>query len=195
MPKKDISASKIKQNQPSNMSEKWPLFEVFVRSKLAHVHAGSLHAADSEMAMTNARDVYTRRNEGVSLWVIPSDLIFAWNFDGDTINAEQVYEHPQLSAKPVMANTVQQWEVFFRTKQGLSHKHVGSAMADNATTAIADAIKIYGDSLKITNVWVVPSTQINASDPTESESFYDPAENKLFRHATFYDLPDEVKHM
>lgn len=174
---------------------KWPLFEVFIRSKLAHVHAGSLHAADLEMAMTNARDVYTRRKEGISIWVIPSDEIFAWNFDGETINAEQVYEHPQIEEQTEGTDDAKQWEVFFRTKQGLSHKHVGSSTTDNATDAIKQAIENYGDSIKITNVWVVPSTKINASDPAESESFYDPAENKLFRHATFYVLPDEVKHM
>lgn len=177
------------------MSKNWPLYEVFIRSKLAHVHAGSLHAADLEMAMTNARDVYTRRNEGVSIWVIPSDLIFAWNFDGETIRAERVYEHPQIAQQTEEHKGAQQWEVFFRTKQGLSHKHVGSIMTDTASKAIGEAIAIYGESLKITNVWVVPSTRINASDPADRESFYDPSENKLFRHATFYDLPDEVKHM
>ena len=51
----------------------WPLWEVFVRPArgLSHVHAGSLHAPDAEMALRNARDLYTRRNEGVSLWVVP----------------------------------------------------------------------------------------------------------------------------
>ena len=50
----------------------WPLYEVFVRGKrgLNHVHVGSLHAADAEMALHNARDLYTRRNEGVSIWVV-----------------------------------------------------------------------------------------------------------------------------
>ena len=57
----------------------WPAFEVFVRGRqsLAHVHVGSLHAADEEMALRNARDVYTRRNEGVSIWVVRSDRITA----------------------------------------------------------------------------------------------------------------------
>ena len=50
----------------------WPLWEVFVRPKrgLAHVHSGSLHAPDAEMALRNARDLYTLRGEGVSLWVV-----------------------------------------------------------------------------------------------------------------------------
>src|SRR3954453_966182 len=57
----------------------WPLWEVFVRSArgLSHVHAGSLHAPDAEMAVRNARDLYTRRNEGVSLWVVRASDIEA----------------------------------------------------------------------------------------------------------------------
>ncbi|MDR6505085.1 1,2-phenylacetyl-CoA epoxidase subunit PaaB [Arthrobacter oryzae] len=55
----------------------WPIWEVFVRSSrgLSHVHAGSLHAPDAAMALRNARDLYTRRNEGVSIWVVPADAI------------------------------------------------------------------------------------------------------------------------
>ena len=59
--------------------QSWPLFEVFIRSKqgLSHVHAGSLHAADAKIALENARDVYTRRGEGSSIWVVPSAEITA----------------------------------------------------------------------------------------------------------------------
>jgi ring-1,2-phenylacetyl-CoA epoxidase subunit PaaB len=57
----------------------WGLWEVFVRSSrgLSHVHAGSLHAPDAAMALRNARDLYTRRNEGVSIWVVPAEAIAA----------------------------------------------------------------------------------------------------------------------
>jgi len=50
----------------------WPLYEVFIRSRsgLEHKHVGSLHAADARMAVEHARDVYTRRQEGVSIWVV-----------------------------------------------------------------------------------------------------------------------------
>src|SRR5678815_5573189 len=59
----------------------WPLWEVFIRSKqgMDHKHVGSLHAADAEMAIENARDVYTRRMEGVSIWVVESRNIHASN--------------------------------------------------------------------------------------------------------------------
>ena len=57
----------------------WPLWEVFVRPKrgLSHTHAGSLHAPDAETAVQNARDAYTRRAEGVSVWVVPSTAVHA----------------------------------------------------------------------------------------------------------------------
>ncbi|MET4004390.1 MULTISPECIES: 1,2-phenylacetyl-CoA epoxidase subunit PaaB [Arthrobacter] len=71
----------------------WPLWEVFVRSNrgLSHVHAGSLHAPDSAMALRNARDLYTRRNEGVSIWVVPSDAIAA----SDPDSKGSFFESPQ----------------------------------------------------------------------------------------------------
>ena len=52
----------------------WPLWEVFVRAKrgVSHVHAGTVHAPDAELALQNARDLFTRRSEGVSLWVVRS---------------------------------------------------------------------------------------------------------------------------
>lgn len=72
------------------MSMDWPLYEVFIRSKsgLHHKHAGSVHAADPRMALDNARNVYTRRQEGVSLWVVRSDEITA----SDPEKAEEMFE-------------------------------------------------------------------------------------------------------
>ena len=57
----------------------WPLWEVFVRAKrgLNHVHLGSLHAPDAAMAVRNARDLYTRRQEGVYIWVVQASDITA----------------------------------------------------------------------------------------------------------------------
>ena len=78
----------------------WPLFEVFVRSKsgLAHKHAGSLHAADEQMALDNARDLYTRRAEGVSVWVVESSAITASEPEDKAAYFEpsenKVYRHP-----------------------------------------------------------------------------------------------------
>lgn len=84
----------------------WPLYEVFIRSRqgLSHVHAGSLHAADDRMAIENARDVYTRRGEGSSIWVVRSDQIVA---SATSEKAElfdpadsKIYRHPTFYDVP-----------------------------------------------------------------------------------------------
>lgn len=74
-----VSTSSVSTSSTSSTGNVWPLWEVFVRSSrgLSHVHAGSLHAPDAAMALRNARDLYTRRNEGVSIWVVPADAIAA----------------------------------------------------------------------------------------------------------------------
>src|ERR1700757_4184895 len=56
-----------------------PWWEVFIRSRngLAHKHVGSFHASDTTLALQAARDIYTRRGEGLSIWVVPSSAITA----------------------------------------------------------------------------------------------------------------------
>ena len=82
------------------MSKDWPLYEVFIRAKsgLSHRHAGSVHAADDEMALNHARDVYTRRNEGVSIWAVRSaDVVASAPGDQEALfdpAASKVYRHP-----------------------------------------------------------------------------------------------------
>ena len=84
----------------------WPLWEVFVRAKrgLSHVHAGSLHAPDAEMAVRNARDIYTRRQEGVSIWVARAEEITASSPDEKDAffdpAGDKIYRHPTFYAVP-----------------------------------------------------------------------------------------------
>ena len=88
------------------MTTEWPLWEIFIRSQhgLAHRHVGSLHAPDAAMAINNARDVYTRRNEGVSIWAVKSADIAASNPDDKAPlfdpAASKVYRHPTFFPMP-----------------------------------------------------------------------------------------------
>jgi len=84
----------------------WPLWEVFTQARdgAPHEHAGSVHATDAEHALQNARDVYARRNEGISLWVVPSTAITASTPDDmgpffDPAN-DKAYRHPQFYKVP-----------------------------------------------------------------------------------------------
>ena len=69
------------------------------------------------------------------------------------------------------------YEVFIRSKSGLSHRHAGSIHAEGVS------------------IWVVRSSQIVASDPAETAAFFEPAEDKIYRHPTFYDMPDGVENL
>jgi len=87
------------------------------------------------------------------------------------------------------------WEIFIRSKQGLDHKHVGSLHAADAQMAIENARDVYTRRMEGISIWVVESKYVHASNPDDAANFYEPAEDKVYRYPTFYDLPDEVKHM
>ncbi len=82
------------------------LWEVFTQAKdgTPHEHAGSLHASDAEMALQNARDVYSRRGSVVSIWVVPAHSITASQSEHAAALFEpahdKVYRHPQFYKSP-----------------------------------------------------------------------------------------------
>jgi ring-1,2-phenylacetyl-CoA epoxidase subunit PaaB len=87
------------------------------------------------------------------------------------------------------------WEVFIRSRRGLSHQHVGSLHAPDAAMALRNARDIYTRRSEGVSIWVVPAAAIVASSPDEKDSFFDPAGDKAYRHPTFYDIPAEVQHL
>ena len=87
------------------------------------------------------------------------------------------------------------WEIFIRSKQGLDHKHVGSLHATDAAMAIENARDVYTRRMEGVSIWAVESRHIYASNPTEAGSLYEPANDKIYRHPTFYELPEELGHM
>ena len=87
------------------------------------------------------------------------------------------------------------WEIFIRSKQGLDHKHAGSLHAADAQMAIENARDVYTRRMEGVSIWAIESKYIHASSPDEAEQLYEPANDKVYRHPTFYDLPDEVGHM
>jgi ring-1,2-phenylacetyl-CoA epoxidase subunit PaaB len=87
------------------------------------------------------------------------------------------------------------FEVFIRSKKGLNHKHVGSLHAADADMAIQNARDVYTRRSEGESIWVVESKYISANNPDDKEAFFDPAEDKIYRHPTFYELPIELKHM
>jgi ring-1,2-phenylacetyl-CoA epoxidase subunit PaaB len=87
------------------------------------------------------------------------------------------------------------WEVFVRSKAGLDHKHCGSLHAPDAKAAVQLARDVYTRRQEGTSIWVVRSDQITASDPGDKDMYFDPMTDKVYRHPTFYELPESVNHM
>ncbi len=87
------------------------------------------------------------------------------------------------------------WEIFIRSKQGLDHKHAGSLHAADAAMAMENARDVYTRRQEGVSIWVVESKHIHASNPDDAASMYEPAADKIYRHPTFYEIPDEVGHM
>ena len=87
------------------------------------------------------------------------------------------------------------WEVFVRARRGLTHQHVGSLHAPDAAMALRNARDVYTRRGEGVSIWVVPSAAIVASSPDEMDPFFDPALDKVYRHPTFYDVPEGAKHL
>ena len=87
------------------------------------------------------------------------------------------------------------WEVFVRSRGGLSHKHVGSVHAADAELALEGARDVYTRRMEGVSLWVVPSAAITASDPADSGPLFEPAEDKVYRHPTFYKIPAAIKNI
>jgi ring-1,2-phenylacetyl-CoA epoxidase subunit PaaB len=87
------------------------------------------------------------------------------------------------------------FEVFIRPRAGLEHKHVGSLHAVDTEMALEHARDLYTRRQEGVSIWVVPSAAIAASVPKDADAFFEPAQDKVYRHPTFYEIPDEVKNI
>jgi ring-1,2-phenylacetyl-CoA epoxidase subunit PaaB len=99
------------------------------------------------------------------------------------------------AGKPALALGWPLFEVFIRSRAGLEHKHVGSVHAADARMAIEHARDVYTRRQEGISIWVVASRDIIASDPEEADALFEPARDKVYRHPTFYVIPDEVKNL
>ena len=87
------------------------------------------------------------------------------------------------------------WEVFIRARNGLAHKHVGSVHAADAAMALQAARDVYTRRGETLSIWIVPSSAIVASDPSEQDMMFEPTASKIYRHPTFYTVPEDVGNM
>jgi ring-1,2-phenylacetyl-CoA epoxidase subunit PaaB len=129
------------------------------------------------MALQNARDVFVRRPECVSLWVVPAAEIHS-------ITADEI-ERTGLPKSKSDDGAAEIYQVFLKETQIGSHGHVGSVQAASHADALAAAVGSYGSEGGIV-WWVVPDASIVRTDPDEIDSLFQPATSKLYRDQSFY---------
>jgi ring-1,2-phenylacetyl-CoA epoxidase subunit PaaB len=111
---------------------------------------------------------------------------------GSTVRREP---HSSPEAMPRSKKEWGLYEVFLRGKRGLNHVHVGSLHAADAEMALRHARDLYTRRNEGVSIWVVASAEITASSPTEKDPFFAPSADKIYRHPTFYEIPDSVPHI
>ena len=87
------------------------------------------------------------------------------------------------------------WEVFTQIKQGAPHEHAGSVHATDSEIALQNARDVYSRRGEAKSIWVVPSGAITASQREDASSFFDPSDDKIYRHPNFYKIPKGVNHL
>ncbi len=165
------------------MDTQWPRYEVFKQDNERKVHeaVGSVHAADAEMALLNARHVFVRRPSAVSLWVVPESAIYSRT-------AEELATTPIILVESTAAP--QRFLIFTKDNQRRTMvfvRHVGEVTAESAAHALAQAIPQFGGE-DVFAWWVIPASEITASPEGEetAASWFAPAEDKTYRQQSYY---------
>ena len=94
-----------------------------------------------------------------------------------------------------MTDNITVWEVFIQSKNGLPHKHAGNVHADDKVMALENARELYTRRNEGSCIWVVKSSEIISSESEDSEAFFDPSNDKMYRHPTFYTMPEGSKYI
>lgn len=174
------------------MDSQWQKYEVFEkeRADLPHRNAGSVHAPDAEMALENARDVFVRRPNCLSLWVVPERAVFART-------AQELQEEPWGGTQLPQAAESETYFVF--QKQGQVARetyvvHVGQVVAHSPQEALAVALDTYG--VKDVFVWwVVPERAVTQSQAADAPSMFDPAHSKKYRNHLSYPVEPIMRQL
>jgi ring-1,2-phenylacetyl-CoA epoxidase subunit PaaB len=170
----------------------WPRFEVFEQERPGQPHrnAGSVHAPDAEMALQNARDVFVRRPETHSLWVVPADCLLART-------REELAASGHIPPPDHTDQTPQTFLIFQKQNQRQAETfvvHAGEVEAGTPEAALAAALAQFGaDSAFVW--WVVPKAAITCSEPAEAGPFFAPARDKPFRLPRHYHTLTQMREV
>jgi len=98
-----VNRSSINKTEETVILEKldqFQTYEVFAQTKRGthHVHVGSVHAANENIAMLFAKEQYARRGECVNIWVVKTADVSATEYEDsdifDTLD-EKYHRNPE----------------------------------------------------------------------------------------------------
>ncbi|MBZ0284151.1 MAG: phenylacetic acid degradation protein [Anaerolineae bacterium] len=158
------------------MDTQWPRYIVFHQEKIdaLHQYAGSVHAADAQMALMNARDVFVRRPKCVSLWVVPANAVL-------TRTAEEGHLDTQSIDPP--NPMVEMYHIFQKTTHQGTLFYAGDVEAASGILALASA-QVQFPSGKVW--WVCPARRVTRSTPEDIEVLFAPAQTKTYRDQAIF---------
>ncbi len=161
---------------------RWEVFKQDTPKK-AHQAVGSVHGADAEHALLNARHVFGRRPAAVSMWVVRADRIFSRTAEELAAHAPARPEHAEPGAAKGKT-----YQVFSKS----SHKrsmtfvdHVAELQANSHAEALSAALADAGGEPGLA-WWVIAEEDIHRSDPDAAESWFEPARDKTYKQQSQY---------
>jgi ring-1,2-phenylacetyl-CoA epoxidase subunit PaaB len=173
------------------MDTQWQRYEVFEKERpdWPHRNAGSVHAPDAEMALENARDVFVRRPNCLSLWVIPSRTIFSRTVE--ELGSDESWRETPSPSDP------EPYLVF--QKQGQAARetfvvHVGEVEAASPAHALARALETFSHE-NVFVWWVAPARAVTRSREQDASSMFDPAHEKKYRHHLDYPVEPIMRQL
>jgi ring-1,2-phenylacetyl-CoA epoxidase subunit PaaB len=158
----------------------WPRYQVFQQERpgAPHQDVGSVHAPDPELALFNARDVFVRRPDCVSLWIVPAAAIISKT--AEEIEAEL----DDLREKASINGEKKTYHIFCKTKSAGTATFHSSIDAANPENALLMALESQKGKKTAFVWWVVPADRVHETTGEDIESMFSPARDKPFRLST-----------
>jgi ring-1,2-phenylacetyl-CoA epoxidase subunit PaaB len=172
------------------LDTQWPRFQVFLQDRpgTPHQDVGSVHAPDAELALFNARDVFVRRPECTSLWVVPADAI-------TSKTAQELDGWLNQSKEGQQEGKREPYLVFTKSKSAGTQTYQGQVEASSPEQALRLALEQHPGIFSPFVWWVFPARLVLESDPAEAGSFFDPAKDKKFRLSTDFHTHSKMREI
>jgi ring-1,2-phenylacetyl-CoA epoxidase subunit PaaB len=163
----------------------WRRFEVFVQTseEAPLEYAGSVHAADFEIALMNARDVFVRRPRCRRLFVVPNEQVLFRTSEEFLSNGDR--PQPDVSQRAPEGGAPSPYLVFAKAGHRGTLKCAGQVEATSEVQALEIATERLG--IDRSGFWAaVAERAMIGNEFADAESLFTPAEAKSYRlHSDF----------